>query len=246
LIRTLKKFLPRNPFSSQAREGGVVEAYNLWAENYDSQPGNLMLDLDAIIFSKLLDGLRLKDKQAADIGCGTGRHWPRILAENPAALTGFDVSPGMLSKLRIKYPKADTAVITNNRFHAIADQSYDVILSTLTVAHIRDIEEALRAWCRILRDGGDIIITDFHPDALAMGGKRTFSHKNGTRTVQNFVHPVEMIKDILLGNGFDVAAEQERRVDDSVRHYYQEQNALHVYEKFKDCPIIYGLHFKKQ
>ncbi len=245
MIKTLKKYIKQHVFTPQVKEREVVEAYDLWSENYDAQPGNLMLDLDELLFTKLLHTIDIKNKAVADIGCGTGRHWAKILKESPASLTGFDVSPGMLGKLKEKFPSAKTHTITNNSFSAIADHTYDVIVSTLTVAHIEDIEEALEAWSRILKYKGDIIITDFHPDALAFGGKRTFSHQKTQIAVRNFVHSTNTIREILLKNDFHLVSEDEMKVDGSVEHYYTEKNATLVYEKFKGFPIIYGMHFRR-
>jgi len=245
LINTIKNYIRRQLLPTTIENKGVVEAYDIWAENYDAQPGNLMLDLDEILFTKLLGGLSLENKTVVDIGCGTGRHWGKIFQQNPASLTGFDVSTGMLEKLTTKFPEAKTYVIMDNHFEDIADDTYDVILSTLTVAHIKDIESALKTWCRITKQQGDMIITDFHPNALASGGRRTFRHGDKHIAVQNFVHTTDSIKHILLKEGFTAIAHQEIKVDETVKHYYEQQNALHVYEKFKDQPIIYGIHFKR-
>jgi len=143
LIKTFKKYIRKHVFSVPVKEKEVVEAYDLWSEHYDSQPGNLMLDLDEILLSKLFDTVDLKSKHVADIGCGTGRHWAKILQKNPESLTGFDVSSGMLNKLGEKFPAAKTHVITDNNFSFVDDGTFDVILSTLTVAHIENIEEAV-------------------------------------------------------------------------------------------------------
>ena len=245
MINTIKNYVKRHILPATIQDKNVVEAYDIWAENYDSQPGNLMLDLDKLLFTKLLNDVELENKTVADIGCGTGRHWAKIFAYNPAGLSGFDVSPGMLNKLNEKFPSAQTHTITDNHFSSISDHSFDVILSTLTVAHIEDIKEALQAWCRIAAKSADVIITDFHPDALAFGGKRTFKHQNKQIAVQNFVHTTTVIKNVFLNNGFYMVAEDEIRVDESLKHYYEKQNALHVYEKFKGFPIIYGLHFRR-
>jgi len=245
LISIIKNCIKKHIGSSTIEDKGVVEAYDIWAENYDAQPGNLMLDLDEILFAKLLGRLSLDHKSVADIGCGTGRHWSKIFDQNPTNLTGFDVSPGMLNKLTDKFPEAKTYVITDNRFEDIANHTYDTILSTLTVAHIEDLEEALQTWCRITKPDGDMIITDFHPNALAAAGKRTFRHGDKHIAVQNFVHSIDVIKQVLLRNGFKVIAHEEIKVDETVKHYYAQQNALHVYEKFKYQPIIYGIHFKR-
>ena len=247
MIETLKKYFGKNirP-GAPIKERGVVEAYDIWADGYDAQPGNLMLDLDELVFGELLQTIDIKNKNVADIGCGTGRHWPKIFNEDVANLAGFDVSHGMLGKLRKKFPSAETYVITDNHFSKIADNTYDTILSTLTVAHIKNLGEALNSWSRILKDKGDIIITDFHPNALASGGQCTFKHNNTHIAVQNFVHSTDEIKALLSKNNFRIVNEVEKCVDETVQHYYQAQNALHVYEKFKGFPIIYGIHFRRE
>jgi ubiquinone/menaquinone biosynthesis C-methylase UbiE len=245
LIKTLKRYFNKHAIASPVNEKEAVEAYDLWAANYDSQPGNLMLDLDEFLFNNLLGNVDINNKNIADIGCGTGRHWPKIFDEKPASVTGFDVSPGMLEKLKLKFPGAQTEVITDNLFNKIKDQAFDVIISTLTVAHIENIEEALLAWRRILSSKGDLIITDFHPDILAVGGKRTFSHQGARIAVRNFVHSTATIRDILLRNNFNMVGHEELNIDESVKHYYLQQNALAVYQKFKGLPVIYGMHFRR-
>jgi ubiquinone/menaquinone biosynthesis C-methylase UbiE len=127
----------------------------------------------------------------------------------------------------------------------VDDASFDAIVSTLTVAHIENIEQALRAWCTVLKPNAAIIITDFHPKLLAFGGKRTFRHNNVSLSVKNFVHAIGTIKDVLKENGFRVMAEEEIRIDETVKHYYTQQNALKVYEQFKGFPVIYGIHLKR-
>jgi ubiquinone/menaquinone biosynthesis C-methylase UbiE len=246
VIDILKNFVKQRFFHSPTKEKGSVEAYDIWSVNYDDQPGNLMLDLDDTLFSDLLRGLNLAKNKVADIGCGTGRHWDKLLKHKPKSLTGFDVSAGMLKRLEQKFPEAQTYQITDNLFADVHDQSYDVIISTLTIAHIKNIEEALQAWCRILKPGGDIIITDFHPSTLAYGGKRTFKHHNKQIVVQNYVHQLSDIKEIMLNNNCTLIAHEEVKIDEKVKHYYANQNALHVYESYKGFPIIYGLHFKKK
>jgi len=146
---------------------------------------------------------------------------------------------------RIRFPSANVKVIADNHFSDVENGSFDMIISTLTMAHIENINEALAAWGRIMKIEGDIIITDFHPDALAAGGQRTFKYQNKPVAVKNFVHTTAAIKQVLLKENFTVINEREIKVDETVKHYYSAQNALHVYEKFKGSPIIYGLHFRR-
>ena len=139
------------------------DGYNLWAENYDDQEDNLMLALDEEVFSGLLNGIDVENKIIADVGCGTGRHWQKLLDKKPQKITGFDVSEGMLEILKQKFPVAETHLLKNNMLDQLKNNSCDIIISTLTIAHIKNAEAAINEWNRVLKPGGYIILTDYHP-----------------------------------------------------------------------------------
>ncbi|MFI5161104.1 MAG: class I SAM-dependent DNA methyltransferase [Sphingobacteriales bacterium] len=245
MIPAIKNYISEHLLNRPVAEKPSAEAYDLWSDDYDMQPGNLMLDLDEILFAQFLEKIDLKSKAVADIGCGTGRHWSKMLIQNPLTLTGFDVSQGMLNKLREKYPLAKVCKIDDDAFTNARYPPFDIIVSTLTVAHIENMERALNAWCGMLKANAEIIITDFHPKMLTVGGKRTFKHNNKPMAVKNYVHPIDTIKNILQAKGFRLIAEEGFIIDETVKHYYQAQNALPVYERFKGFPVIYGIHLKR-
>lgn len=227
------------------KEMDPAAAYDLWASGYDSQPGNLMLDLDEALFSSLISAVSIQNKVVADIGCGTGRHWSRIMEKKPAKLLGYDVSAGMLKKLQQKFPDAQTRMLHDHHLEGLGNAEADLVISTLTVAHIENLDQAMAEWTRVLKKGGDMIMTDYHPTALAKGGKRTFSHHNKVIAVKNYVHSIESIIEMAQKNNLLVVNRQEMKIDESTRHYYEKKNALKVYEQFRGTPIIYGLHFRK-
>lgn len=242
---SIKNYISEHVLKRSATEKEPAEAYDLWSDDYDTQPGNLMLDLDEIVFAILLGNLHLENKAIADIGCGTGRHWNKLLQRKPLSLTGFDVSQGMLDKLKEKFPRANVCRIHDDLFGNVQSASFDVLISTLTIAHIRHIGLALNAWCAMLKKDADIIITDFHPKLLASGGKRTFRHNNRHMAVRNYVYHIHTIKNLLHENGFVTVAEEEFSIDETVKHYYESQNALPVYQQFKGFPVIYGIHLRR-
>lgn len=227
------------------KETDSRSAYNLWAADYDHQPGNLMLDLDEVVFTELLKGISITGKQVADIGCGTGRHWSKIMSQHPACMIGYDVSEGMLEKLQQKYPSAETHLLGNDNTISLETGSCDLVCSTLTVAHIEDIGSALSEWTRILKGQGDMLITDYHPAVLEKGGKRTFHHNGKIVAVKNYIHTIDHIRTIAKQLQLKEISFLEKRVDESVKHYYENKHALAVYEAYKSLPVIYGIHFKK-
>ena len=243
MITTIKRFFQKDSFI--VLEKDAVEAYDVWSFSYDNQPGNLMLDLDEKIFGDLIKNIDIQNKVVADIGCGTGRHWLKIYEGKPKLVIGFDVSAGMLNQLIQKFPSADVQLTTNNRLNTVSDSFLDCLITTLTIAHINNLEEAVSSWSRVLKNGGDLILTDFHPAMLARGGKRSFSHDGITLSVVNYVHPLEKVKKLFSQYGFAVVKQIEKEVNEEVRSYYKMQNALQIYDRFKGTPVIYGLHLKK-
>ncbi|HEY4209823.1 MAG TPA: class I SAM-dependent methyltransferase [Puia sp.] len=241
VLSRLKQYL----FPVRQPETPPAEAYDKWALNYDDQPDNLMLALDEEVCAGLLEQVDIRGKVVADIGCGTGRHWQKILERRPARLFGYDVSSGMLDILRQKYPDANTCLLESQRLKGLGDETCDLVLSTLTVAHIPNLETSLREWHRVLRPGGDILITDYHPRALARGGQRTFRDGAKTIAVRNYIHTLKKINNIARRLDLDVLSQTERKIDNGMRHYYEKQNAMDVFSKFYGVPIIYGIHLKK-
>ena len=121
----------------------------------------------------------------------------------------------------------------------------DCIVSTLTIAHIQNAKQAIIEWHRVLKPGGHIIVTDYHPYALAKGGKRTFSYHKKTISVKNYVHTLETVQNIVRQLPLQRLRLVEKTIDESAKPYYEKQNALDVYEVWKGTPVIYGMLLKK-
>lgn len=204
-----------------------------------------MLVLDHVLCKNFLTTIPLAGKTIVDIGCGTGRHWPTLFNGSPARLVGYDVSTGMLNRLRIKFPRAETHLLSGVTLTGLADDSCDFVLSTLTVAHLPDPAAALTEWNRVLKPGGDMLITDYHPAALAKGGQRTFREGDRLIAVRNHVYPISQLLGITRRLGLKKVILTEQKVDDSMRSWYERQNALPVFRRFLGVPIIYGLQLKK-
>jgi len=216
----IRKYFSKHHAEKQKNEEEPELAYDLWAKQYDDQPDNLMLALDESIFASLLKNTNLQNAYVADIGCGTGRHWKKILDRHPSHLVGYDVSQGMLDKLLQKFPEATAFRLTNNLLPNFRNNSCDLIISTLAIAHIENIEEAFKEWDRVLKQMGEIIITDYHPAALDKGGNRTFRHEGKLISVKNYVHPLEKIRRIATELQWQIVEFTERKIDDAVKSYY--------------------------
>jgi ubiquinone/menaquinone biosynthesis C-methylase UbiE len=148
----------------------------------------------------------------------------------------------MLDMLKQKFSQAETHKLTNELLPELKNESCDVLVSTLALAHIKQLKIALTEWSRVLKKDGAILLTDYHPDALQKGGNRTFMHEGKQVSIRNYVHPIEELKTSLDKLGMQIDFFAEKKIDDSVRKYYEQQQALHVFDRFKGTPIIYGAY----
>ena len=225
-------------YSSQA-------AYKVWARNYDQEENNLMLHSDKIILRELISGTDLKSKIILDYGCGTGRNRSELIKGNPREIIGCDISAEMLNKYGEKYPNARNYLIKKNRLTFFDHKQCDMVVSTLVIAHIKNIKSLFVEWNRILKDHADLIITDFHPVLLAGGGARTFRDGDSRITIKNYIHEISAVSTILAGYGFKTINLIEKMIDENVKHFYFEADAMNVYRRFEGLPFIYGIHMRR-
>ena len=220
-------------------------AYDLWASSYDSESDNVVLHLEQDVFSRLLKPLHLNGRTVMDFGCGTGRHWHEILERKPASLSGYDVSAKMLHRLKEKFPDAQTLLLNDGMLNETAAASIDVLTSTLVLAHVPSVEKVFQEWSRVVKTGGDILITDFHPAALAHGADRTFRHEGRLISVKSYPHAMESIRSAAKALGWHEIEFTEVKIDQAVEPYYKDRQAETLYERFRGVPLVYGLLLKK-
>ena len=172
----------------QVREVSTQEGYAVWAAAYDQEPNPLIGAEDALV-DGLLAGLPIAT--ALDVGTGTGRYALR-LARRGVAVTALDQSAEMLDVARRAAASAGVGI----DFHqgAIEDglrfatDQFDLAVCALMLCHVPDLRRALDELARVVRPGGYLLITDFHPDAVGEGWRTTFERPGIAYLLPNAGH----------------------------------------------------------
>jgi len=102
------------------------------------------------------------DDQVLDLGCGTGT-LAQMCIERGAHVTGVDANSGMLSVAKRNSPTANYLNISlSNLDEHLADNSFDIILSTLAFSELTRAERihVLKQIKRILKNEGKVLIGD--------------------------------------------------------------------------------------
>jgi 2-polyprenyl-3-methyl-5-hydroxy-6-metoxy-1,4-benzoquinol methylase len=136
------------------------------AREWDEYPGHVKLATD--IAAAMSRHLSLNAKtDILDFGCGTGLltlPWaPRV-----RSLTGVDSSQGMVDMMASKAAKQGLTNVKTLRLDldkgAALGGRYDLIVSSMTLHHIRNIEALLKQFHRVLAPSGRICLADLDPD----------------------------------------------------------------------------------
>lgn len=113
-------------------------------------------------------GLLRSDGTVLDIGCGIGRI-ERALAPLVGAITGIDISSGMIEEARRRCGDLDNVAFEQcggRDFAGFRDRSFDLVMAVdsfpyLFAADPEIVARHLRDAARVLRPGGTVVILNF-------------------------------------------------------------------------------------
>ncbi|KAL4869799.1 hypothetical protein BDV12DRAFT_184937 [Aspergillus spectabilis] len=216
---------------------GTVEAYNKWAEVYDTD-GNFLQALDTIEmrnllprFLTLVQGLAQGETEPStalklvDLGCGTGRNTLQLVKAAPqdAQIIGLDASPGMLDV-------AKEALSSNGAGDKVRLGVYDLlasedavlpwsldgksggasgIISTLVLEHI-PVDKFFANAARLIRPGGYFLVTNMHAEMGGISQAGFVDAKSGKKIrPTSYAHEIEDVVAAAESVGFEVVALDE-------------------------------------
>jgi SAM-dependent methyltransferase len=131
-----------------------------YAAGVDERPWNALYERPATL--ALLPDVGGKD--ILDAGCGPGWYadW---LARNGARVVAVDYSPRMV-KLAAERLGGRARVLqgdVSNLRNMVANETFDIILSSLVLHYVADLSVTFREWTRLLRPNGTLVFSTHHP-----------------------------------------------------------------------------------
>jgi phosphatidylethanolamine/phosphatidyl-N-methylethanolamine N-methyltransferase len=137
---------------------GVAAAYDRWAPVYD------------MVFGKVFTTGRRESIEAAErvggrvleVGVGTGISLPQYSSE--VRLVGVDIAEAMLKKAcervrRLGLDNVEKIAVMDAEALDLPDNSFDVVVAQYVVTAVPNPESALDEFARVVRPGGEIVIT---------------------------------------------------------------------------------------
>ena len=180
----------------------IDKAYNLWAEQYDTNK-NKTRDLDQKVTIKVLE--KYEFNTLVELGCGTGKNTAFFL-KKAEKIVGLDFSEGMLkiAKHKIKSEKVNFKQCNLTKAWEIEPNFADLISCNLTLEHIKNLNFIFEQANNTLKDVGYFFVCELHPFKQYLGSKARFETENGTQELQTFTHHASEYIDAAQNNGFQL------------------------------------------
>jgi SAM-dependent methyltransferase len=148
-----------------AAQVSTVTAYKQESVGYDGGPAGGLFAADEPVVAECLSG-RVPGL-AVDAACGTGR-FAEFLAGRGHQVIGIDSSPDMLAHARRRVPGGEFHLAELDRL-PLQDDCVDVIVCALALVHVPRLRPVLAEFARVLRPGGDLVISDIHHEYVTRG-----------------------------------------------------------------------------
>jgi len=171
--------------------------------------GSAML-IEVPYILELLDDVQ--GKRVLDAGCGGG-FYSLWLSERGAKVLGIDGSKEMI---RIAKRKASSKMLDAEFMIGdvsdlrIQDSTFDLVLSTLVLMDVKELDKVISEIVRVTRDSGDIVISVQHP-ILTSGDWERESGQKLFRKLDNY----------FLERELEAVWENERKERVSLKYYHR-------------------------
>jgi SAM-dependent methyltransferase len=186
---------------------GWVDSAEAWIADMERGDFSREFVLDAPMLSRACASKR---DRALDVGCGEGR-FCRILRKERIDAVGIDPTPTLIERARELDPTGDYRL---GRAEALdfPAQTFDLVVSYLTLIDIDDAAAAIAEMTRVLRPGGSLLIANVQ--SFTSGGGDYFSERaeltewRGIR-VRNWHRPLSRYMELLLAQGLRLCCFEE-------------------------------------
>jgi SAM-dependent methyltransferase len=166
-----------------------IALLDAWAGDHDRAFTEARLDE----IRRLLDDEKLRDRGVVAERVGTVlayQQWAAGYARRGYRVIGVDGSADMLAYARRRVPAGEFHVGELDRL-PLPDDSVDVIVCALALVHVPHLQPVLAECARVLRPGGDLVISDMHHEQVTRGSVVTARRPAGKQCIAaTYRHPL--------------------------------------------------------
>ncbi|MDP9010240.1 MAG: class I SAM-dependent methyltransferase [Pseudomonadota bacterium] len=215
----------------------TLAAYAQWAPLYPPVAHNPLMRAEQSAMSKHWP--EVLGRRTLDLACGSGRY-SRLLNEGGAAqVVALDFCLPMLQQV-----SAGAKVCASMMHLPFAADTFDVAISGLALGHAADIHGWMAEISRVLRKGGVLLYSDFHPEAARAGLTRSFKNLDEqTYSVPHRYFDVATQLQAAQAAALTVELVHDVRVGEELREAFPKSEDF--YRQWDGLPIVLVVRVRK-
>jgi len=210
-----------------------ARGYALWAPTYAE---TAVTALETTIVDGF--GVTLAGQRVLDVGCGIARRLREAREAGASTAVGLDLSPEMLARAEDQplLAAADVGALP------VADGTFDVVWCRLVIGYVGAMQRAYIELARACVPGGTVLVTDFHPAAVAAGHRRTFRDSGGElHELESHAHEPDAHLAAAQRAGLSLRERRDGVVGETVRGFYERAGRMDMYERQLGLPLVLAL-----
>jgi cytosine/adenosine deaminase-related metal-dependent hydrolase/ubiquinone/menaquinone biosynthesis C-methylase UbiE len=185
--------------------------------------------------------------RVVDLACGTGRWLQRLISRGPRKVVGLDLSLGMLRRANDLVPLHGQVACADCESIPLQDRSGDVVLCSLALDHIPELERFASEASRITAAGGILVLSEFHPEAHERGWKRAFRSGADNFELAVTPRPLSRVHEAFEAAGFELETCEEPAFGEPERVMFARCGREHAFESARDAgPALFVARYRKR
>ena len=215
----------------------VRSGYAEWVATYEQTVEDAM---DIHLLEALGEVRWTTLRNAADLGCGTGRTGAWLRHRGITSIDGVDLTPEMLDRARARhvYRRLIEADVSST---SLESGAYDLVMTCLVDEHLADLRPLYVEARRLARPDGTYVLVGFHPHFIMAAGMPThFDSASGEPVaIDTYVHLLSEHVAAGLEAGWRLVEMRERVIDDTWLALKPK------WEKLRGQPVAFAVAWRK-
>jgi ubiquinone/menaquinone biosynthesis C-methylase UbiE len=215
----------------------TLEAYERWARVYPPVAHNPLMRGEQAAMLELLPAVA--GSRVLDLACGSGRYSRLLLEANAGQVVALDFCIPMLQQV------ASASRVCGSMMQLpFQANSFDCVISGLALGHATDIYPWMCEIARVLRPGGCLLYSDFHPQAARAGMTRSFKDDaDETWTVPHRAYDLECQQQAVAAAGLTIQALSQIRVGVELTEAFAGSDS--IYRDWHGLPLVLVVQARK-
>jgi SAM-dependent methyltransferase len=135
-----------------------------------------------------IDEARWDGARVLELGCGTARNAPALLAAGAVEYVGVDASAEMLARGKERMGGDARVRLVVGDVSEAPKEAFDVVMFCLVLEHFEALEAPLKSAAEALRAGGELRVFELHPAWWHDGGRAHYVVDGEERRVASWAH----------------------------------------------------------